>query len=62
MVRRNCHADRGPPGEEARVRATPESRARRVIVDEYAQEDDGRDAGSSVAAVDAERREWDWGA
>ncbi len=61
---------RGPPeeGEAAGGRAAPEPRARRVVVDAYAQEwareDDGRDANQSreVFQSEAERREWDWGA
>ena len=53
----------GAPGG----RAAPESRPRRVIVDEYAQkfarEDDGRDVGTIwEGSAEAERGEWDSGA
>ena len=54
--------------EAAPVRAEEEPRARHVVVDEYAQEfareDDGRDANLStqVFESEAERRKWDWGA
>jgi hypothetical protein len=63
---------RGPPVEGASGgRAAPESRARRVVVDEYAQitaqefarEAEGRDAGTIwEGSAEAERGEWDSGA
>jgi len=55
---------RGPPAESAPVRAEAEPRARRVVVDEYAQECAREDEGrvGEVFESEAERREWDWGA
>ncbi len=59
---------RGPPAEAAPVRAEAESRARRVVVDEYVQEFAREDEsfGANVpgegSQSEAERREWDWGA
>ncbi len=55
---------RGPPGEgEAPVgRAAPEPCARRVVVDEYAQEFAREDGGCDAGTAAADRCEWDVGA